>query len=166
MKRILGYKLYEGVYNDIISEINKKKLEISRLKENYKSEMDNCMVDITDNWNVVYSGFPRDTENDTDYGEFEITYEIEVSINDVDNFLDKFNDVYELIKSYMGLIIKIEAMWCQEMDSYNQFDNIGREFNNEKDLNKKKDIINNFLSKSLSGKNKNSLLSICLVIEP
>lgn len=63
MKRILGYKLYEGVYNDIISEINKKKLEISRLKENYKSEMDNCMVDITDNWNVVYSGFPRDTYN-------------------------------------------------------------------------------------------------------
>ncbi len=163
MRNILSYKLYEGVYSDTITEISKKKKEIDALKSNYLEEVGNCLVDITDIWSVEYYGYPRDIEGDTDYGEFEICCEVLVKMCDINNFLDKFDDVYHLISSYIGDVdIAIESIWCSMMSNTN-FNDYFKEITNSS-LEKKKEIISNFLSKS-GVSSDDELLSICIVVD-
>jgi len=130
MKYLKDFKIYEGLYDDMITDINKKKEEISKLKDSYLKSVKECLLEITDEWEPHTLSYSRDIDNDESYGEYEVYCKLSIKQSDIDKFMSSFFTVSDLIKSYLGEELKFEIIGAYIAgDSLNNYDDFSENFN-------------------------------------
>jgi hypothetical protein len=151
MKYLSDFKLYEGVYDDMLVDINKKQEEISKLKDTYLSLVKDCLLEITDEFQVHALDYSRNIDNtttsDPSYSEYEIFCEISVKQSDIEKFMESFIKVTNLIKSYLSNELSVEIIGAyMGGESFNSIGNFNDEFNYKASNDEKLDLFKKYIS--------------------
>ena len=123
MNHIKTYKLYEGVYQDLKKELditlNDYNSNIKRIKDKYLQDVEDCLVDITDNYEIV-SPISFDDGDGVTFSDSILKPYLQVLVEyeEVDKFIIDFEESFGKCVSYLGKEIEVVNILIFQNDGH------------------------------------------------
>jgi len=112
VNHIKTYKLFEGVYQDLKSELDttlsEYKINIKRIKDKYLQDVTDCLVDITDNYQVEVP-ISFDDGDGVSFSDsiLKAYLQVLVDYDEVGEFMIDYDEVLDKCNSYLGKEIEV-----------------------------------------------------------
>jgi hypothetical protein len=126
MNHIKTYKLFEGVYQDLKSELDTTLSEynssIKRIKDKYLQDVTDCLVDITDNYHQTIQVHLLQHDDGVSFSDsiLKAYLQVLVDYDEVGKFMIDYDEVLDKCNSYLGKDIEVVILILDNNGHYRE----------------------------------------------